>query len=223
MDVRVAPQTTFDTITIAEAIGSADNTKVIVKGIVMSSLVNQTGFYINDGTGMIAVTCSSDMIGNISLGNEIVIEGTRIHRKDAGKTHAGQSVIADATLLANYYGTYAYDDSQFDTSKTLKDLSELDVNADYSTQVYVIKAVILYEKTQYYSNCKLQSVDGSLTMNLYSSSAAQYSWLSPYYNKEVTIEVAVCNWNNKTYYTACVISVILEDGTKVVNNLNFAH
>ena len=28
------------------------------------------------------------------------------------------------------------------------------------------------------------------------------TWLEPYYNQEVTLEVAVCNWNNKTYYCA---------------------
>ena len=221
--ITVDQQAEFDTITVADAIAAADNTVVIVKGVVMSSLVNQTGFYINDGTGMIAVTCSTETLDNIELGQEVVIQGTRIHRKDTGKTHAGQSVIADATLLANNYGSHEYDDSKFDTTKTLNDLYAFDVNVDYSTQVYVVKAVILYEETQYYTSCKLQSTDGSLTMNLYSKSAAQYSWLKDFYNKEVTIEVAVCNWNNKTYYAACIISVVLEDGTKVVNNSNFSY
>jgi hypothetical protein len=172
---------------------------------------------------MIAVTCSEDMLKDIALGNEIIVKGKRIHRKDAGKTHAGQSVITDASLLANNYGSYEYDASKFDTTKTLNDLSRLDVNVDYSTQVYVVKAKILYEKTQFYTSCKLQSLDGAVTMNLYSKSAAQYSWLEPYYNQEVTLEVAVCNWNNKTYYAACVVSVVLENGTKLVNNLNFSY
>ena len=221
--ITVKPQATFDTISVADVIASADNTVVTVKGIVMSSLVNQTGFYISDDTGMIAVTCSEDMLKEISLGNEIVIQGTRIHKKDADKTHAGQSAIADATLLANNYGSHAYDDSKFDTTKTLNDLYAFDVNVDYSTQVYVVKAKILYEETQFYTSCKLQSVDGKVTMNLYSKSAAQYGWLSSYYNKEVTLELTVCNWNNKTYYATCVISVILEDGTKLVNNSNFSY
>ena len=225
--VTVNQQTSFETMTVSEAIAAADNTVVTVKGIVMSSLVNQTGFYINDGTGVIAVTCSTETLEEIELGQEVVMQGTRIHRKDAEKTHAGQSVITDAILLANNYGTHTYDDSKFDTTKTLNDLYGFNVNEDYSTQVYVVKAVILYEKTQYYTSCKLQGTNPdtgkTFTMNLYSKSAAQYSWLEPYYNQEVTIEVAVCNWNNKTYYAACIISVVLEDGTKVVNNSNFSY
>ena len=35
------------------------------------------------------------------------------------------------------------------------------------------------------------------------------------------LEIALCNWNNKTYYTGCVLAVINEDGTKTVNTLNF--
>ena len=44
-----------ETESIADVINEEDGTSVCVKGIVMSSLVNQTGFYINDGTGVIAV------------------------------------------------------------------------------------------------------------------------------------------------------------------------
>ena len=38
--------------------------------------------------------------------------------------------------------------------------------------------------------------------------------------QEITIELALCNWNSKTYYAGCVISVITEDG-KIINTLNF--
>ena len=48
--------------------------------------------------------------------------------------------MLNATLLANNYGSHAYDDSKFDTTKTLNDLYAFDVNVDYSTQVYVVKA-----------------------------------------------------------------------------------
>ena len=40
-------------------------------------------------------------------------------------------------------------------------------------------------------------------------------------SKEITIEFAACNWNNKTYWAGCVLAVRLADGTKVVNTLNF--
>ena len=71
----------IEALTVKEAIDSSDETVVTVKGIVMSSLVNQTGFYLNDETGIIAVTCSSEVLAEIELGQMIVIEGTRIHKK----------------------------------------------------------------------------------------------------------------------------------------------
>ena len=38
----------------------------------------------------------------------------------------------------------------------------------------------------------------------------------------ITIEVAACNWNDKNYYTGCVLAVITEDG-KILNELNFSN
>lgn len=220
IDITVKEAQSFETITVAEAIASNDDTIVTVKGVVVSSLVNQTGFYISDSTGIIAVTCSSEALEGISLGNEIVVKGSRIHRKDAGKTHAGQSVIKDAEILINYYGSHKYDTSKFDTTKSLNEVYSLDVNTDYSTTVYVLNAIVVFEGNDHYTNCKLKSPDGAVKLTLYSSSGNQYSWLEEYTGKEVTVELAVCNWNNKTYYTGCVISVTY-NGVKTLNNLNF--
>ena len=36
------------------------------------------------------------------------------------------------------------------------------------------------------------------------------------------IELAMCNWNSKSYYTGCVISVT-KDGVKTNNTLNFTN
>jgi hypothetical protein len=63
------------------------------------------------------------------------------------------------------------------------------------------------------------SADGS-SFNFYCSGSGQYSWLSDYSGQEVTIEVAACNWNNKTYWRGCVLAVRTADG-KVLNTLNF--
>jgi hypothetical protein len=72
-----------------------------------------------------------------------------------------------------------------------------------------------------YPNVQLQAVEGSDVFNLYQGSSAQYDWLLAYQGQEVTLEVAVCNWNNKKYWRGCVLAVRLEDGTKVYNTLNF--
>ena len=57
-------------------------------------------------------------------------------------------------------------------------------------------------------------------MDIYSGNDDQYAWLAQFVNQTVTVEVAACNWNNKTYWAGCVLSVITDDG-KVLNTLNF--
>ncbi len=196
------------------------NSIVTVKGIVVSSLVNQDGFYLSDGTGIIAVTCSASDLEEIDLGNEVVIMGKRIYKKKyEDHSSIGQTVIADATILTNYYGTHDYDTSKFDTTKTLSDLNNLDVTIDYTTTVYVVTATIKYVEEQHYTAYNL--VDSSnTTFNLYCNTAGQYSWLKDYENKEVTLELAVCNWNSKNYYRGCVISLTY-NGDKIMNTSEF--
>ena len=55
----------------------------------------------------------------------------------------------------------------------------------------------------------------------YCSGADQYEWLQAYAGQTITMELAPCNWSCKNTYPACVLAVILEDGTKIVNTLNF--
>ena len=81
-----------------------------------------------------------------------------------------------------------------------------------------------------YKNLYLSNVPTYDTTNpdnvyvrLYSSSADQYKWLQAYNGQQVTVEINPCNWNNKTYYTGCVLAVINPDGSKTVNSLNFGN
>ena len=65
--------------------------------------------------------------------------------------------------------------------------------------------------------------NGGKSLALYASGVGQYKWLTDLgLDKTVRMEVALCNWNNKTTYKAYVLAVYLEDGTKVVNPNNFA-
>ena len=213
----------FDTISVAEAIATADAEVVTVKGIVVSSLVNKTGFYISDETGIIAVTCSEATLEGISLGNEIVIRGVKAHnKKNETSTNIGQNCILDAEILTNYFGNHEYSSSLFDTTKTLADLYSFDVNVDYSTTGYVINCVVKFVDAGYYTKYSISSVDGSITMDLYCANGGQYSWLEKYIDKEVTMELMVCNWNSAKYYKGCVVSVTYE-GVKTLNNLNFSY
>ena len=58
-------------------------------------------------------------------------------------------------------------------------------------------------------------------VTLYCSSANQYKWLQAYAGQEITLEVAACNWNDKSFYAGCVLAVVNADGTKTINELNF--
>lgn len=208
-------------LSIKEAIDTNDDEVVTVKGVVMSSLVNQTGFYLNDETGIIAVTCSSEVLEEIELGQMIVVKGTKIHKKkEASGAYAGQIVISDAKVVANLYGKHEYSKASFDSTKTLKDLYELDYTKDYTTTVYVVKAMVEYFDGGRYTTMNIKSLDGETTLSLYCSSGEQYSWLKEFANHEVELEIAMCNWNGKNHYKGCVVSASYE-GKTIVNDLNF--
>ena len=221
IEITVIKINVGDTITIKEAIDAADNTKVTVQGVVVSSVVNRDAFYISDETGIIAVTCDASLFDEISIGNLIVIEGTRAHNKKADSTVIGQSIIKDAKLIVNYYGEHQYETSYFIKDKTLQELYDKDAyKEDCTTSVYVLDVNVVVETNAHYTNIYIKSVDGKTTLRLYCSGAGQYAFLQEFADKTVTVELALCNWNDKTYYTGCVISVTYE-GNKVINSLNF--
>ena len=221
IELTVSKPITYDSITVLEAINTADDTEVIVKGIVMSSLVNQNGFYLNDGTGVIAVVFANAAdLDLISLGNEVIIKGTKDHKVKDSYTGKGQINIYNAELLVNNYGNHEYDTSTFITGKTVNDLYNLSINEDHSTDVYIIEGIVKFNVSAYFTSVSITNEDGSVSLTLYSSSAAQYSFLEAFDDQKVTLEIAACNWNSKNYYATCVVSVI-SGGIKVVNNSNF--
>ncbi len=221
VEIKVTVNASYDTVSVSDAQKAEVGEIVTVKGIIGPSLVNRAGFYFFDGTGMIAVVVKDEAIfDEIEIGHEIVLTGKRdLFRKD-GKTHAGQLCITNAEVLANYYGSHDYPTDGFITDKTLADVYNLNVNDQHSTEVYVVKATVILEETAYYSNIKL--TDGTNNLTLYSSGSGQYAFLKDYVGQEVTVELAPCNWNDKSYYAGCVLAVYTEDG-KIVNSLNFNH
>ena len=217
--ITVATNEEFATISIEEAVASEIGTEVWVRGIVGPSLVNQAGFYLFDESGMVAIRVSdTSYFAGLAIGQEVVIKGIRDmwHKEGA---NFGQTCISNASVEANYYGYQEYNTDFFITDKTLADFYALDELVDSTTDVYVLKATVEVVESAYYTNIKLTG--NGVSVNLYCSSANQYNWLKAYAGQEVTVELAPCNWNSKNYYAGCVLAVILEDGTKVCNNLNF--
>ena len=219
VEISVTDPAVLDATNVQDAIQAELGEEISVKGIVGPSLVNRDGFYLIDETGLIAIIVSDvTTLGEIEPGQEIVIKGKRDKFHNGQGNHAGQTCITAAAVIANFYGNHEYDTSLFVTDKTLADFHALNVSVDYSTTVFVLKATVEVEETKYYTNIKL--TDGTNKVTLYCSSAKQYGFLKEFAGQEVTVEIAACNWNNKTFWAGCVLSVITEDG-KIINTLNF--
>lgn len=222
MKITIEIPQQFDSVTVKEAIDAEVDTKPIVKGIVGPSLVNKTGFYLIDESGAIAVLTDAESMKTVSIGNEVVLTGTRVqYHTIEGSSYAGQTCLRDCEILTNNYGKVDYSTASFDSSKTIDDLlSMVSLTAeDYTQQVYTLQAKITKVESTYFSNYYIGNDSDKIT--LYSASGASYSWLNPFVNQTVDIEVALCNWNDKKDYKATVLSVT-SNGQKVFNELNFA-
>ena len=220
IEITVSKNADYDTISIADAIAKEIDDEVIVKGIVGPSLVNQSGFYLFDESGMVAIRVNdADIFETIEIGNEVVIKGKRDMWHKEGSTF-GQITISNATVEANYYGNHDYLTIAPITDKSVEEFYNLDYNdMSHTVELYHLTATIFVEEAQHYTN--IYVTDGTTKIRLYSSSASQYNWLKAFAGQEVTVEIAPCNWNSKNYYTGCVLAVVKEDGTKVLNTYNF--
>ena len=224
--ITVKANETVDYISVKDAINAADEDIVTVKGIVGPSVVNRDAFYLfgEDGSVITVMFKEVAIFSEVSIGHEIIVTGKREHFVNPEKysgNYVGQATIVDAEVVANYYGNHEYSTAKFVTGKTVEDLRNLDIMVDYSTTVFVVEAVVELVETQFYTNIKLLSLDETVNITLYCSDAKQYSWLKSYAGQTVTLELAACNWNDKSYWTFCAIALVNEDGTKVLNTLNW--
>ena len=204
------------------AIGANLESEVSVRAIVGPSLVNRDGFYLIDDTGVIAVTTDTKTLGQLNVGDEVVLHGTRTQfNKIDEQEKPGQSCILDAVIDVNLYGNNEYSTKTFE-NKTFDELLKLDYKEDLTNKVYYVKAKVVVVETDKYTRMDfVDPNDSTKTLKLYSSSANQYKFLFDYADKVLTYAVAPCNWNKKNYYAFCVLNVQLEDGTIINNELNF--
>ncbi len=206
-------------MTPAEAFNAELGTEVTVKGIVGPSLVNQDGFYLMGESSMIAVRTSTEVLASVNLGDEVIIKGERYCKKKNEDSAYGNACINDAAVIANNYGAHTYNDSWFVTGKTVKDFYDLPLSTDYTATVFVLNGKVVETGNGFYTAYKFEGADGT-QIQLYCSSAAQYSWLADFVGQDITVEIAPCNWNSKSYYAACILAVRTADG-KIYNELNF--
>ena len=217
MTVTVKATVAVESITVIEAIESAIDTEVIVKGKVGPSTTNQpSGFYLIDETGAITVRLTSaDAVKTLTIGDEVIIKGTRKLSKD---NTSGQIVIDNAEIVANYYGGGTYSTDSFITDATISDVTALANTPASTSNVYVLNVSITKNVTAYATT---YAVSG---YQLYSGGGSQYAWLDAFFaegatSANVTVELAICNWNGKAL-KGCILAVITPEG-KVYNTINF--
>lgn len=213
-------------VNVKAAIDASKGTELLVKGVIGPSLVNKNGFYLIDETGSLAVVMNStDEFNGLQIGQTVYIKGKRDLFASArnGTPSYFESCMTGCQIVKNEFGNVDYSTASFIKGKTLADLIALPVTDNYHTaEVYVITAGLKFVATKNYSNAYLK--DGDSEMRLYCTNASsQYQWINSYVDdtKTYTMEVAVCNWNNKNYYTACLLSITDSNGNKVMNTFNF--
>jgi len=209
-------------ITVGEAINAQDEEIVTVKGIVGPSLVNQTGFYLfgEDGSVIAVKLLDKALFEGLSIGNEVILTGKReIQKKDdAATNYYGQTCIEDATIDVNFKGNHEYSTEKFITDKTIGEINQYPITDDHTTEVYVLTGTLSFPGG--YGQPAITDAQGN-KISFYSSGSGQYAFLQDYVGQEVTLEIAICNWNGKTWWTGCAIAIRLADGTKILNQLNF--
>lgn len=221
VEIEVKEEVHYDALTVAEAIAATVDQVVIARGIVGPSLVNQQGFYLIDDTGVIAVKTEQSVVQELTLGDEVVVQGTRTNFSTSATFH-GQTCLLDSQILINYYGHNEYSTKSFVKGKTLEDIAALPVLEDHTTTVYVLNVTIDKVEQTHFTNYYVKS--GDLKILLYSGNGkTQYAFLEAYAGQDVTVEFAPVNWNKKTSYAGCVLAVYDANGNKVVNQLNFSN
>lgn len=213
-----------DSITVKEAIDSIDTTEVTVKGVIGSAITNRSGFYLIDESGAIAVVLKdATVLSTLKIGMTVIIKGTRAHINKSDTTTVGQRAIIDSVIVTNLLGSVSYSTNSFVTDKTFADIyNKYDANTDDpTTTVFVIKGIITagvgYGAYTISDGVTLDGDSKLATIQTYQSSNSQYSWItSDYLGKEVTITLALCNWNSKSVFKCCVLAV--SDGTNTIYN-----
>lgn len=222
LTIEVVENPASSAMTVKQAIATEIGTVVTVKGIVGPSLVNKVGFYLMDGESLIAIETTEAQMSQISIGNEVVVKGTRyMNKKDATYT-TGQTCINKAEIIANFYGNHELPTSYFKESSGAE-FRALNINEDHTTEVYVFNGKFEFFGNQFYKSLAITATDGT-KVDVYNANAGQYSSITNNIpdGAEVTIAIVPCNWNSKTdYYRGCVLYVILSDGTVVYNMANF--
>ena len=212
---------------VKEAIDATVDTTMRIRGVVSGKICNKVGFYVTDSTGSIACLVSKEDLETVSVGDEIVLEGTRT---EAGKTDkkTGIKTITQIQMTScNVIGVItqgnAYSTAAIESS-TIHDLMEKKTKEDtaklYTTSAYIVLDSSGYSPQPYLFASKEDFDKGKEgkyyigdCMRVYNNGEKDYAFLLPFVGKQVTVEMAIVNFNGNSYL-ANPISV--DDGTTKV-------
>ena len=213
---------TYKINNVKEAIKKENDYELYVKGIVGPSLSRELGFYIIDEGGSIACLVSNkEEMNKITIGDEVVLKGKRKTYTDSSNSSiSGQAVIENVNIEENRHGNHEYSTNSFINDKSLKDVTSFFMYIDHTTEIYTLKATIGYEESGNYAYYDI--IQREYRVQLYSDgNKDEYSFLYPYRNTEVEMEIAICNFELKNYYKAICLSITV-DNNKIYNTYNFA-
>lgn len=167
----------------------------------------------------------------VKNGDEVVIEGTKGHKKKKNKDGTYTDPTGQANLtVTKFYGVTSTGNTvpnpNVISDKSFDDIRSTPLTEDYSRQLYTL-SVFYYSDGKnvscVYANEKAYKEQAKGTsMNIYKGNYGQVEFLKERENKQVTMTFALCNWNSKTGVAICPLSAT-DGATTVYNTYSFGY
>lgn len=219
---------TFNTISISEALASADGTNVLIQGVVArltykGSMVKQ-GMFLVDDSGSCFIyndTATQANLDGVSAGNKVVVSGTMTHFiKNAdnatAENYSGDRQICNVEIKDIDKNNYSMSTASISDS-TIETIAATLPSNNITGNIYKVTCVVNKSSGSYGSYTLNGVTDSSKGVPLYSQNNATDfdSLLSTYIGKTVIMYLGIQNLNLKSsgsFYRGCPISIISEVG-----------
>lgn len=199
-------------ISVKDAIDTEVGTEIKVRGVVAARTVSKIGVYLIDESGVMScLLTSNDELNKLNNGDEVVLSGKRNVFKDHQIILDGSTVLG-VLSTGNTYSTASFEEKTI--PQILEGYTDADTAKVYKTSAYVFKTDAAYPQIRFYENEAALKEEESVYLWMHSSTSANFEFLEEFVGKQVTMEVAMVNWNNKV--KCCPIS--LNDGEKTIIN-----
>ncbi len=201
-----------DAISVKDAIDAEVGAEIKVRGVVAARTVSKIGVYLIDESGVMScLLTSNDELNKLNNGDEVVLSGKRNVFKDHQIILDGSTVLG-VLSTGNTYSTASFEEKTI--PQILEGYTDADTAKVYKTSAYVFKTDANYPQIRFYENEDASKDEESVYLWMHSSTSDNFKFLEEFVGKQVTMEVAMVNWNYKV--KCCPIS--LNDGEKTIIN-----